>query len=137
MSGFTGGCMCGNIRFESTTDPVMLVQCHCRECQYSSGAGHSNIVVGNKADFRVTKGSPKGYSKTPDAGGTVTRFFCADCGTPLFSESTNNKDMSLAKAAAVDDTSKLSVNMTLWASEAPVWDHVEKDGIPCFEKNPG
>ncbi len=29
----TGGCLCGAIRYETEADPVVMVNCHCRDCQ--------------------------------------------------------------------------------------------------------
>src|SRR5215469_4858354 len=33
----TGGCLCGQIRYEVNSDTFIEVRCHCRDCQYVSG----------------------------------------------------------------------------------------------------
>ncbi len=35
---FTGGCQCGNIRYEVVGTPKQLVVCHCTDCQRQSGS---------------------------------------------------------------------------------------------------
>lgn len=41
QSNFTGGCLCGAVRYEIKGKPVVVARCHCEECQKISGAGHS------------------------------------------------------------------------------------------------
>jgi hypothetical protein len=33
----TGGCTCGAVRYECTTESVMAFHCHCRDCQRATG----------------------------------------------------------------------------------------------------
>jgi hypothetical protein len=54
----TGGCNCGAVRFEISTEPRLTSVCHCRECQrFSGGGGMTNIVL-QKSDVSFTKGAP-------------------------------------------------------------------------------
>lgn len=34
---FTGGCVCGAVRYGCTAEPVMMFKCHCRDCQRVTG----------------------------------------------------------------------------------------------------
>ncbi|HVU27435.1 MAG TPA: hypothetical protein VHG71_06825 [Verrucomicrobiae bacterium] len=36
----TGGCVCGEIRYECDSRPLTMLKCHCRDCQRVSG-GHN------------------------------------------------------------------------------------------------
>ncbi len=36
---FTGGCVCGAIRYECSAEPIMMFKCHCRDCQHVTGGG--------------------------------------------------------------------------------------------------
>ena len=57
---FTGGCACGAIRYECTAEPIMMLKCHCRDCQHVTGDGFAAAVVcrlnrsGSRADNCVT-----------------------------------------------------------------------------------
>jgi len=80
----TGRCYCGAITYKASGDPVIKVQCHCRECQYISG-GSANVTMGMPAaGFSYTKGSPQKF-KRADLEHGVTREFCGNCGTHLLS----------------------------------------------------
>ena len=37
---FTGGCLCGAVRYECTADAIFMGNCHCRDCQKASGGAY-------------------------------------------------------------------------------------------------
>ena len=39
-----GGCLCGQVRYGFTGDPLLVGVCHCRNCQKQSGAPFSLVV---------------------------------------------------------------------------------------------
>ena len=50
----TGGCLCGAVRYESEGAPVFSLQCHCRDCQRSSGTAYIAAIRVPSAGFRIT-----------------------------------------------------------------------------------
>lgn len=79
-----GGCLCGNIRYQSTTTPLGSMLCHCRICQRFSGAP---VIAGTTflaEGLSFTKGQPKFYTSSKIA----RRGFCPDCGTSLIYQGT-------------------------------------------------
>ena len=74
---FTGGCLCGAIRYEADEPPNEVYVCHCRLCQKHTG---SAFWAGAKfADnvFRYTKGEPQSFKSSK----ILQRYFCPDCGS--------------------------------------------------------
>ena len=132
---FSGGCMCGAVRYESSAEPLAFVMCHCRDCQYASGGQPAAVVVLPKGAVKLTKGKIKEFTKAGESGKKVTRQFCADCGTPMFSVPEENP-ISIVKAGTLDDPSWLKPSITIWTKSAQPWAHIDK-GIPAFEKQPG
>ena len=78
---FLGGCACGAIRYECSSEPLAMLNCHCRDCQQSSGAPFASGVVVPRSSVKVT-GSPKTYSVRASSGALTTRSFCSNCGSP-------------------------------------------------------
>jgi DNA-binding SARP family transcriptional activator len=75
----TGGCLCGDIRYEISEPAIDSDICHCRMCQKATGGQVvAGVTVSRKA-FRFTKGEPKYYKSSPLA----ERGFCANCGSSL------------------------------------------------------
>ena len=52
---YTGGCACGAIRYETTSEPIFENHCQCRDCQKRSGTGHgSYLTFPQRADVTIT-----------------------------------------------------------------------------------
>ena len=131
---FQGGCACKAVRYEVSADPMAVMNCHCRACQYASGGGYTTAVVVPRGTLKITKGVAKGYTSTGDSGGKVTRSFCAECGSPLFSEP-EAAPFQVVKAASMDDPSALEIRGALYTSEAQPWAHIDP-AKPQFPKMP-
>jgi hypothetical protein len=75
----TGGCFCGNIRYEITGAPFHSTICHCADCRKAAAAPMVACFSVEKREFQITRGVPKSFASS--AWGT--RSFCPDCGTQL------------------------------------------------------
>lgn len=117
----TGGCACGAVRFGFYEPLVFRAACHCRACQYASGGGPAYVVGVSKDQFRITRGHPAEFATLSDAGNLVTRVFCANCGTHLYSFSEGVPDVCSVKVGALDEPQAFKPKLHLWTSEAPRW----------------
>src|ERR1051326_3011653 len=82
----TGGGLCGAGRYKREGKPVFSLQCHCRDCQRSSGTAYIAAIRVPAAGFRITQGAPKRYVGTAASGNEIIRAFCGDCGSPPWGE---------------------------------------------------
>lgn len=74
----TGGCFCGQVRYEFEGDEkIPCADCHCTLCRRTSGAPYVSWLVVPEADFQYTGAAPK----TIQSSANGTRFFCENCGT--------------------------------------------------------
>ena len=58
MSGETGGCQCGAVRFRVTGELGRPTICHCRMCQKAFGAFFGPLVSVKVAKTRGPKKAP-------------------------------------------------------------------------------
>ncbi len=67
----------------------MMFNCHCRDCQRTTGGAFSPVVYVPAKAFRITKGAPRYYSTPSEMVGHNKRGFCGDCGSRLFGGETS------------------------------------------------
>jgi len=131
----TGGCACGRIRYEASGQPIIFGSCYCRQCQYASGGAPSHAFLMLKSELKVMPAMPRAWRSTSEKGNQVTRYFCEQCGTPLFAESSANPAVVSIKAGSLDDPGVFKSSGSIWVSSAQPWHHVDPD-LPRFDKEP-
>ena len=134
MTKTTGGCQCGKVTYEAEGDPAMVIQCHCLNCQKSSGTGHVPFAGFLEHQVKMT-GATKTYSYTADSGGTATTHFCPECGAPIFGTTTSIPGMMAIRLGSMDDSSAFVPQMQVYTKRLRTWDH-ELAGAPTFDAMP-
>jgi len=122
---FTGGCACGAIRYESAAEPVMMLHCHCRDCQRSSGGPFSPFVIEPAEAFKLLQGSPRFHASPSARGGNTNRGFCPECGSPILVKTDSNPDIVAIRTASLDDPSWFNLQVDVWTSDAHPWDQMK------------
>lgn len=78
---FSGGCLCGDIRFEVTGTPEKPHTCSCRMCQRTSGALTVAWVEFPKSAIRWI--GKVGEPTTFRSSNNSSRAFCPRCGSTI------------------------------------------------------
>ncbi|MFN3511453.1 MAG: GFA family protein [Phenylobacterium sp.] len=131
---FSGGCLCGKVRYTCEGEPLMGGHCHCVDCRKSSGSGHcSHLVV--PADSVKIEGAVATYVSPADSGNLVSRAFCPTCGAPVYSTNAAMPGQIFLRASSLDDPEVFTPTMVVYASRAPSWDRIE-GGLPTFHEMP-
>ncbi len=71
---FTGGCICGAVRYECSADALFMGNCHCRDCQ-QAGGGAYDACIGLPAVALKISGNIKYHDVKADSGNTLSRGF--------------------------------------------------------------
>ena len=129
-----GGCLCGAIRYTVSAPIAGLRACHCTDCQKASGAGGSvNAVIARQA-LTIEKGTPERYAGVAASGRTLCRYFCGDCGSPLYSHRETAPDILILRAGTLDQSpAGLKITMHIWTASARSWSWMD----PAIEQHPG
>lgn len=128
-----GSCLCGAIRFAIDIPVKELRACHCRNCQKASGAGGSVNAVVPSAAFRITQGTPKRYSARADSGRVLNRYFCGDCGSPIYSQRETTPETVVVRAGLFDNAGDMKIAGNIWTKSARPWSHID----PAATWHPG
>ena len=76
---WTGGCLCGAVRYRAGADPIRVVSCHCATCRRGSGAAFMTFVHFPAGAFAWSDREPQRYRSSAEA----ERGFCPVCGSTL------------------------------------------------------
>ena len=119
---FSGGCLCGAVRYSCAAAPLSLVNCHCRDCQRASGGAYTPTIVVPAESLQVTGGRLESYTLRADSGNEATRQFCAECGSQLFAFSSGRPERIGIKAGSLDGPHWFKPAADVWVSRAQPWD---------------
>jgi len=104
--------------------PLAIFNCHCRDCQKASGAPFISAMAVPSAAVTIT-GQPKYHSVRSDSGNTMSRGFCAECGSSLFARISGRADAIGINLTSLDDPNRYHPTMDIWTSSALGWVHMD------------
>jgi len=108
MDRFTGGCLCGNVRFVATGRPYRVGMCHCLDCRKHHGAlFHASAIFPENAV--TVEGETRSYKD---------RHFCPNCGSPVFGRSDDEVEVNLGSLDAPD---QFTPTYELWTVRRESW----------------
>lgn len=117
----TGGCLCGAVRYSYEGEVGPAGYCHCADCRRVSGSAFGISVRVAAAGFSIVAGVPKSFTKPGDSGRPVARFFCGDCGSPLYTLPPLHPEVVFIKAGSLDDSGLVKPNRQAWTRSRVAW----------------
>lgn len=108
MPQITGGCLCGQVRFNTSAQPYRVGICHCMDCRKYHGAlFHASAIFAQDA---VTLSG-----ETGQYGG---RHFCPRCGSSVYSRTADEIELNLGSLDAPD---QFTPTYELWTIRREAW----------------
>jgi hypothetical protein len=120
MPDLKGGCLCGDVRYSASGDPVVTSICHCQQCQKQTGSAFVEVVAVKEGDFSI-QGTLQTYTYAGDSGREKNAKFCSRCSTVVFIEAEGFPGMALIMGGTLDDPSWLKPTMALFCDSAQPW----------------
>jgi hypothetical protein len=124
--GLSGGCACGAVRYEATVDPVLMLNCHCRDCQHAGGSGYAPLVIVPKQGLQL-HGELRYHVSKGENGKAVERGFCPNCGSQIAMKLERMPDVIGIQAGSLADPSRFVPVMDVFTECAQPWDHMQLD----------
>lgn len=115
-----GGCLCGQLRYSFTGDPLIMALCHCRNCQKQSGAPFSLVCAVADHVYRES-GETRIFEDRGESGGAVFRHFCATCGSPIRSMAAAIPGVTIIKAGTLDRPDQWPPALEAYCDSALNW----------------
>jgi hypothetical protein len=131
----TGGCLCGQLRYEAVGEPAMAGHCYCTDCRKASGSGFIPFM-GYPADRLTVTGETRHVKSRSFRGTEAVRNICPVCGSLVFGGILGQDDMHTVYAGTLDDPAVFSPSIALFNSVRPAWAMLP-EGVTVFETMPG
>ena len=123
---YSGQCLCGKTSYSADIEPVFTGNCHCKDCQRSSGSAFIPAMIFPEKDV-VVSGEVKYFESQADSGNIHKRGFCPDCGSQLFARFSNMPGMLGIKAGTLNDSSNYAPKLDFYVGSAAPWDFMNPD----------
>jgi len=122
MKKAEGRCACGAIAYALAGAPLIVHACHCRDCQRVTG---SAFVVNLWIEATLVRRSgpdPASHRLAGGSGKPHEVFFCARCGTQLWSRYERvAADTLFVRAGTLDDPSGVVPDVHIFTRSKAPW----------------
>lgn len=129
-----GRCQCGGVQYIVLAEPLMVVACHCKQCQILSTSAFSITAVMNATDV-VFDGEMADWQRMADSGNIAAAKFCPVCGNRIYHYNPAVPDIIKLKPSGLDDTTLIRPTVHAWVSEKQAWYQIPA-GVQVFDKQP-
>lgn len=134
LAKITGSCLCGEIHYVVSGEPMRFYHCHCERCRKATGTGHaSNLLVTPQTSITWIKGeSLLERYKVPEA----ERFyncFCTKCGSPM-PRVVPELNAVLIPAGSLDSDSPIPPQGRIFWDSRAEWSC--SDELPTYDEYP-
>ena len=128
---YTGGCLCGVVRYEITGPIKNIVYCHCSQCRKAQGSAFATNGIVQTTDFSFKSGEMDltGYESSP---GQV-KYFCKHCGSPIISKSVKRPDQVRVRIGTIESDISERPGAHIFASSKANWEEI-CGNIPAYDE---
>ena len=117
---FTGGCLCGALRYEASGKPKASGHCYCGDCRKASGSGFIPFMAFPASAVRVT-GETVVHESPSARGTTATRNFCPRCHSLVMGGAIGKDRTYNIYAGSLDDPSLFHPTIAVFTRGRPDW----------------
>ena len=131
---FSGGCARRAVRYECSAEPLMMGNCHCRDCQRASGGPF--VSIGGRAEGYAQDywGGQIPRSNGVTVGAQLNAGFVTSVGPVLFGFPARGPFVGVS-AGSLDDPSWYRPTFDIYTSSAQPWDYMNPE-LAKFPKMP-
>ncbi len=125
---FIGGCVCGQVRYRLTENPMFTHCCHCTQCQQLTGSAFAVNSVIEASNIEVLSGSVEAFVARVEGGRPHDIYRCKDCMSPLWSAFGGRPVRSL-RVGSLNDSSLLTPDAHIFVRSKLEWIVIPEDAL--------
>lgn len=130
---YYGSCLCGAIQYQVAGNIGDSVICHCQHCRKANGSAFAVNASVQTADFNLLNGHT--MLKQYESSSGVHRFFCGQCGAPIYSQRDNDAQHLRLRLGTLDTPLHQRPKMHVFTASKAEWDNIYDD-LPQFAERP-
>ena len=128
---YTGGCLCGALRYEAQGEPLYAGHCYCADCRKASGSGFVPFMGFTSSAVRFNGQTRQFTSKAANGKDTV-RNSCPVCGSLVFGGEVGKDSSFTVYAGSLDAPASFRPQIAIFTRGRPIW-AVIPPGLTIFE----
>ncbi len=130
---FSGGCLCGGVRYEILRKHLNAMHCYCAMCRKAHGTAFSTHAMARPEQVVWTRGRAAliPYESSPGA----FREFCGRCGTHMLVHGQSGEDTLAIPAGTLDGAPELTILGHMFTRDLVPWHRIDDD-LPQHEAWP-
>src|SRR5476651_2304066 len=117
---YTGGCLCGGLRYEAQGEPQFAGHCYCLDCRKASGSGFIPFMGFVSSAVRIQGRSVQFTCKAAN-GGDAVRNFCPVCGSLVFGGIVGQDTSHTIYAGTLDNPASFHPQVAIFTRNRPIW----------------
>jgi len=129
----SGGCACGQVRYELEGEPIWTQMCYCSDCQRISGSAYGLNLMVVEPQLHID-GSTKSTFLPTGSGSGCENHFCSECATNIWGHYLiAPPGLFIVRAGTLDDTSWLKPDAQVFTKDRQPWVTIA-DGVPAYDE---
>jgi hypothetical protein len=127
---YSGGCLCGAVRFQIQGEIRNIIHCHCSECRRAQGTAFATNGIVKAQDFELVSGERllTGYDSNEDQ----TKFFCSVCGSPIMSKRKSVPEQVRVRLGTIESDITERPAAHIFVSSKANWEEIAGD-LPQYD----
>lgn len=128
---YTGSCLCGGVKFSINAELAPIQICHCSQCRKAQGSAFATNTPVSTSDFELKSGADllTEYESSPGK----RRFFCRQCGSPIYSSRDSLPNVIRIRAGLLDEPLKVKPAFHFYTASKCSWWTINDD-LPKYEE---
>jgi hypothetical protein len=128
---YTGSCLCGGVKFSINAELAPIQICHCSQCRKAQGGAFATNTPVATSDFQFNSGADllTEYESSPGK----RRFFCRQCGSPIYSSRDSLPNVMRIRAGLLDEPLKVKPVFHFYTASKCSWLDINDD-LPKYEE---
>ena len=128
----TGGCICGQVKYQIIDKPLFTQACHCKDCKVLTG---SSYVVNSSIleNTLIVEGEVSSTELKAGSGASYKTYFCTKCGTYVYADYDSAVGRLTVRTKTLDNAEKFPPQVHIFTKDKDPWLNLSEDVI-CFKE---